>query len=164
MDDIQQLGDMLRHYADSEANKQRTFDSHTALWSAHISALYDQIESWLAPVLAPDLLEIQRSPYVASNAQVPAEGSPFKSEKLTLLLTAKPVEFVPEVMGAGGAISLAVMGLTSARHGSISLVCQPPSSLWQWRKTNGLKEADTCPFDANFLALQLQGLIPRERG
>ncbi|HJR29735.1 MAG TPA: hypothetical protein VJ889_13580, partial [Pseudomonas sp.] len=60
-------------------------------------------------------------------------------------------------------ISLAVMGLTAARYGSISLVCQPSSSDWQWRKTNGLKDPDIFAFDANFLAQQLQGLIPRER-
>ena len=35
---------------------------------------------------------------------------------------------------------------------------------WQWRKTNGLKDPDTFVFDANFLAQQLQSLIPRERG
>jgi hypothetical protein len=56
------------------------------------------------------------------------------------------------------------MGLTAARYGSISLVCLPPSSSWQWRKTNGLKDPDTFAFDANFLAQQLQSLIPRERG
>ena len=68
------------------------------------------------------------------------------------------------VMGAGGAIALAVAGLTAARYGSISLVCQPPAGEWQWCKTNGLKDPDTFAFDANFLAQQLQGLIPRERG
>ncbi|MNY48978.1 hypothetical protein D3C86_1843590 [compost metagenome] len=74
------------------------------------------------------------------------------------------MEFVPEAMGAVGLITLAVVGLTAARYGSVSLVCLPPSTEWQWRKTNGLKDPDTFAFDANFLAQQLQSLIPRERG
>ncbi|MNC66387.1 hypothetical protein D3C75_1167770 [compost metagenome] len=95
---------------------------------------------------------------------MPVETSAFKSEKLSILIAGKPVEFVPEVMGAGGLITLAVVGLTAARYGSVSLVCLPPSTEWQWRKTNGLKDPDTFAFDANFLAQQLQSLIPRERG
>ncbi len=91
------------------------------------------------------------------------ETSPFKTEKLSILIAGKPVEFVPEVMGVGGQISVAVMGFTAARYGSVSLVCLPPSTSWQWRKTNGLKDPDTFEFDANFLAQQLQSLIPRER-
>ncbi len=78
------------------------------------------------------------------------------------MIAGKPVEFVPDVMGSAGQISLAVMGLTAARYGSISLVGLP-SGEWQWRKTNGLKDPDTFVFDADFLALQLQSLIPRER-
>jgi len=35
---------------------------------------------------------------------------------------------------------------------------------WLWKKTNGLKDPDTFAFDANFLAAQLQSLIPRDRG
>nr|BFE97203.1 hypothetical protein GCM10020185_77390 [Pseudomonas brassicacearum subsp. brassicacearum] len=81
-----------------------------------------------------------------------------------MTITGRPVEFVPEVMGVGGLISLSIIGLAATRHGSISLVCQPPSVQWQWRRTNGLKDPDTFAFDANFLAQQLQSLIPRERG
>ncbi|MNV93122.1 hypothetical protein D3C71_1877740 [compost metagenome] len=58
---------------------------------------------------------------------------------------------------------MAVTGFTGARVGSVSLVCLPPATSWQWRKTNGLKDPDTFAFDANFLAQQLQSLIPRER-
>jgi hypothetical protein len=54
------------------------------------------------------------------------------------------------------------MGLTAARYGSISLVGLADGA-WQWRKTNGLKDPDTFAFDANFLAQQLQSLIPRDR-
>ena len=54
------------------------------------------------------------------------------------------------------------MGLTAARYGSISLVGLPNGE-WQWRKTNGLKDPDTFVFDADFLAQQLQSLIPRDR-
>ncbi|MNE82054.1 hypothetical protein D3C80_1787470 [compost metagenome] len=110
------------------------------------------------------MLEVSREFYVAFGASVPVETSVFKSEKLSILIAGKPVEFVPEVMGAGGLITLAVVGLTAARYGSVSLVCLPPSTEWQWRKTNGLKDPDTFAFDANFLAQQLQSLIPRERG
>ena len=164
MDDVQQLGEMLRHYAESEAHKKQLFESQSAVWATRIAELFDQIEQWLAPVKAPDLLEVSREAYVAFGASVPVESSTFNTEKLSILIAGKPVEFVPEVMGAAGLISLAVMGLTAARYGSVSLVCQPPSSGWQWRKTNGLKDPDTFTFDANFLAQQLQSLIPRERG
>ncbi|WP_434697521.1 hypothetical protein J3P89_10940 [Pseudomonas sp. Z1-14] len=163
MDDVQQLGEMLRHYADSEAHKKQQHQAHSAVWAERIEALYGQIEQWLAPVLAPNLLELSRGAYVAHGPSVPAETSTFKTEKLTLSITGKPVEFVPDVMGAGGLISLSIIGLTATRHGSISLVCQPPSAQWQWRRTNGLKDPDTYVFDANFLAQQLQSLIPRER-
>lgn len=54
-----------------------------------------------------------------------------------------------------------------ARRGLVArrqLVCLLPSTDWQWRKTNGLKDPDIFAFDANFLAQQLQNLIPRDRG
>ena len=162
MDDVQQLGEMLQQFAQSEAHKKQLFESQSALWTTRISELFDQIEQWLAPVKAPNLLELVREPYVAFGPSVAVETSTFKSEKLTVIIAGKPVEFVPDVMGAGGLISLAVMGLTAARYGSISLVGQP-SGEWQWRKTNGLKDPDTFAFDGNFLAAQLQSLIPRER-
>jgi hypothetical protein len=164
MDDVQQLGEMLRHYAESEAHKKQTFESQSALWATRIGGLFDQIQQWLEPVQAPHLLEVSREAYVASGPSVPVETSPFKNEKLSIVIAGKPVEFVPDVMGTGGQISLAVMGLTAARYGSVSLVCLPPSTSWQWRKTNGLKDPDTFAFDANFLAQQLQSLIPRDRG
>lgn len=164
MDDVRQLGEMLTHYAESEAHKKQLFETQSAVWGERISGLFDQIEQWLAPVKRPGLLEVSREAYVAFGASVPVETSTFKTEKLTIEIAGKPVEFVPEVMGPAGLISLAVMGLTAARYGSISLVCQPPSTDWQWRKTNGLKDPDTFAFDANFLAQQLQSLIPRERG
>jgi hypothetical protein len=163
MDDVQQLGEMLRHYADSEAHKKRQHQAQSAVWAEQIDALYGQIEQWLAQLLAPGLLELSREAYVAHGPGAPAETSGFKTEKLTLSITGKPVEFVPDVMGAGGSISLSITGLTAARHGSISLICQPPSVQWQWRRTNGLKDADTYVFDAAFLAQQLQSVIPRER-
>ncbi|MBT2372973.1 hypothetical protein [Pseudomonas fluorescens] len=164
MDDVQQLGEMLRHYADSEAHKQQQFEVQSAHWAQKITELFGQIEQWLEPVKSVGLLEVQREAYVASGPSVPVETSTFKTEKLTIHIAGKPVEFVPDVMGAGGLISLAVMGLTAARYGSISLVLLPGKNDWQWKKTNGLKDPDTFAFDANFLALQLQSLIPRERG
>jgi hypothetical protein len=164
MNDVQQLGEMLRHYAESEAHKKQLFETQSANWAVRIGELLDHIEQWLEPVKSPNLLEVSREAYVASGPNVPVETSTFNTEKLTILIAGKPVEFVPEVMGAGGLISVAVMGLTAARYGSVSLVCQPPSTDWQWRKTNGLKDPDIFAFDADFLALQLQSLIPRERG
>jgi len=163
MDDVQQLGEMLRHYAESEAHKKQLFESQSAVWATRISELFDQIQQWLEPVKTPNLLEVSRQAYVASGPSVPVETSTFKTEKLDIVIAGKPVEFVPEVMGTAGQISVAVMGFTAARYGSVSLVCQPPASGWQWRKTNGLKDPDTFDFDANFLAQQLQSLIPRER-
>ncbi|MBV4545990.1 MULTISPECIES: hypothetical protein [Pseudomonas] len=163
MNDVQQLGEMLRHYAESEAHKKQLFTTQSAEWATRIGALFDQIEQWLEPVKAPNLLEVSREAYVASGPSVPVETSTFKTKKLSIVIAGKPVEFVPDVMGSGGQISLAVMGLTAARYGSISLVGLADGA-WQWRKTNGLKDPDTFAFDANFLAQQLQSLIPRDRG
>ena len=163
MDDVQQLGEMLRHYAESEAHKKQLFESQSAEWATRIGDLFDQIQQWLEPVLAPHLLEVSREAYVASGPSVSVETSTFKTEKLSILIAGKPVDFVPDVMGASGQISVAVTGFTGARVGSVSLVCLPPATSWQWRKTNGLKDPDTFAFDANFLAQQLQSLIPRER-
>ncbi|WP_460090775.1 hypothetical protein [Pseudomonas sp. S2_E02] len=163
MDDVQQLGDMLRRYAESEAHKAQLFETQSAAWAARIIELFGNIEQWLAPVQMPNLLEVSRETYVAFGPGTPVETSTFKTEKLSIVIAGKPVEFVPDVMGSAGQISLAVMGLTAARYGSISLVGLADGE-WQWRKTNGLKDPDTFVFDANFLALQLQSLIPRERG
>lgn len=162
MNDVQQLGEMLRHYAESEAHKKQLFTTQSADWATRIGALFDQIEQWLEPVKAPNLLEVSREAYVASGPSVPVETSTFMTEKLSIVIAGKPVEFVPDVMGSGGQITLAVMGLTAARYGSISLVGLADGA-WQWRKTNGLKDPDTFAFDANFLAQQLQSLIPRDR-
>lgn len=164
MDDVQQLGEMLRHYADSEAHKKQQLDVQSARWAQKLNELFAQIEQWLEPVKTVGLLEVEREAYVASSSSVPLETSTFKTEKLTVHITGKSVEFVPDVMGAGGGIGVAVLGLTAARHGSVSLVLPADKNDWQWKKTNGLKDPDIFGFDANFLAAQLQSLIPRERG
>lgn len=164
MDDVQQLGEMLRHYADSEAHKKQQFDLQSARWAQKLGELFGQIEQWLEPVKTVGLLDVHREAYVASSPSLTVESSTFRTEKLTVQITGKAVEFVPEVMGTGGLINVSVIGLTAARHGSISLVLPPEKHDWLWKKTNGLKDPDTFAFDANFLAAQLQSLIPRERG
>ncbi len=164
MDDVQQLGEMLRRYAESETHKKQQFDVQSARWAHKLGELFEQVEQWLEPVKSAGLLEVHREVYVASGPSVPVDTSTFKTEKLTVLITGKSVEFVPEVMGTDGYIRVAVMGLTAARHGSVSLVLPADKNDWLWKKTNGLKDPDTFTFDANFLAAQLQSLIPRERG
>ncbi|TVT91258.1 hypothetical protein [Pseudomonas sp. RGB] len=163
MDDVQQLGEMLRHYADSEAHKKQQFDLQSARWAQKLGELFGQIEQWLEPFKTTGLLEVHREAYVASSPSLPVETSTFKTEKLTVHITGKTVEFVPDVMGASGSIAVSVMGLTAARHGSVSLVLPADKNDWLWKKTNGLKDPDTFAFDANFLASQLQSLIPRDR-
>lgn len=164
MNDVQQLGEMLRHYAESESHKKQLFETQSQVWATRITELFGQIQQWLEPVQAPGLLEVSREAYVAFGPSTPVETSTFKTEKLTIVIAGKPVEFVPDVMGVGGLISVSVMGLTAARHGSVSLVLPADKNDWLWKKTNGLKDPDTFGFDANFLASQLQSLIPRERG
>ena len=86
MDDVQQLGEMLRHYADSEAHKKQLFESQSAVWATRIGELFDQIQQWLEPVQAPNLLEVSREAYVASGPSVPVETSTFKTEKLGIVI------------------------------------------------------------------------------
>ncbi|MCF5236922.1 hypothetical protein GIW30_15525, partial [Pseudomonas sp. PA-5-4G] len=90
MDDVQQLGEMLRHYADSEAHKKQQFDLQSARWAQKLGELFGQIEQWLEPVKRVGLLEVQREAYVVSGPGLPAESSTFKTEKLTVHITGKP--------------------------------------------------------------------------
>ena len=98
MDDVQQLGEMLRHYADSEAHKKQQFDLQSARWAQKLGELFGQIEQWLEPVKTVGLLDVHREAYVASSPSLPVESSTFRTEKLTVQITGKAVEFVPEVM------------------------------------------------------------------
>lgn len=84
------LGEMLRHYADSEAHKRQQFEVQSARWTQKITELYGEIEQWLAPVKRDGLLEVQREAYVASGPSVPVETSTFKTEKLTIHIAGKP--------------------------------------------------------------------------
>ena len=47
MNDVQQLGEMLRHYAQSEAHKKQVFETQSAQWAVRIGQLFDQIEQCL---------------------------------------------------------------------------------------------------------------------
>jgi hypothetical protein len=58
--------------------------------------MFDQIQQWLEPVKAPNLLEVSREAYVASGPSVLVETSTFNTEKLSILIAGKPVEFVPD--------------------------------------------------------------------
>lgn len=162
MDEVLQLGEMLKHYALSEEQKKQQFQAQCGQWSQRITALFEHIEQWLQPLKDSGLLQVAREPYLAANASFPAPTSPFASHKLTITLAQRSVEFVPEVMGAKGVISLSVVGLTSDRFGSISLVCTPPSDDWQWRKERGVKDPEVHALTADYLAQQLQALIPRQ--
>ena len=56
---------------------------------------------------APNLLEVSREAYVAFSTQsAPVETSTFKTEKLSIVIAGKPVEFVPDVMGTRGRFPL----------------------------------------------------------
>ncbi|MNE08012.1 hypothetical protein D3C76_331930 [compost metagenome] len=163
MNEIAQLGEMLRQHALSEEHKKQQFEEQASAWAESIRGLYADIEQWLEPVRSDGLLELQREPYIAANAAFAATVSPFSTEKLAVTITGKTVELVPEVMGAKGSITLSVVGLPSDRYGSISLICLPPSTEWWWRKDRGIKEPDLYPFTADFFAQQLQSLIPKLR-
>jgi len=90
MDDVQQLGEMLRHYADSEAHKKQQFDLQSARWAQKLGELFGQIEQWLEPVKRVGLLEVQREAYVASGPGLPAESSTFKTENSPCISPASP--------------------------------------------------------------------------
>lgn len=91
MDDVQQLGEMLRHYAESEAHKKQQFDVRSARWAQKLGELFEHIEQWLEPVKSAGLLEVRREAYAASGPGVPVETSTFKTEKLNVLITGKSV-------------------------------------------------------------------------
>jgi hypothetical protein len=163
MDEVRQLGQLLAQYATSEEHRKQQFEQQCADWYQTIGSLFDQIEAWLAPLTAEGQMTITRQPWQASNAQFPAPDSPFRTEKMILTLALRTVELVPEAMGPKGSIQVAVGGLTSDRHGSISLINTPPSAQWQWRKERGAKDPEVTPLTADMLAVQLQALVPRSR-
>lgn len=163
MDEVRQLGELLTQYAASEEHKQEQFRQQCEHWHQQIGQLFDKIEQWFEPLTAAGSLTITREPWQASSAAFPADVTPFDSHKLLLTLANRTVELVPEVMGSKGTIQLAVEGLTSDRHGSISLVNSPPSADWLWRKEKGAKEPEVIVLTADLLALQLQALVPKTR-
>ncbi|MDE1166602.1 MAG: hypothetical protein PW845_14750 [Pseudomonas sp.] len=163
MDEVQNLGEMLKHYTLSEEQKKQQFEGQCGEWSISIDQLFETIEQWLQPLSATGLLDVQREPYQAASSVFPAPVSPFNSQKMSISLALRTVELIPEVMGPKGVISLSVMGLTSDRFGSISIVRTPPSADWLWRKDRGVKEPEVSPLTSDFLALQLQALIPKHR-
>ncbi|WP_213880172.1 hypothetical protein [Pseudomonas sp. dw_358] len=163
MDEVRQLGDLLTQYAASETFKQQQFSEQCAHWHQSIADLFERIEHWFAPLTSSGQLSLARESWQASNAHYPAAESPFNSEKLVVTLAGRVVELVPEVMGAKGSIHIAVQGLTSDRHGSLSLVNSPPSADWLWRKERGAKEPEVAVLSADLLALQLQALVPKTR-
>lgn len=163
MDEVRQLGDLLTQFASSETFKKQQFSEQCQHWRESIAGLFERIEHWFAPLTSTGQLSLVREPWQASNAHFPPAESPFNSEKLIISLANRVVELVPEVMGAKGSIHIAVAGLTSDRHGSISLVNTPPSADWLWRKERGAKDPEVAVLSADLLALQLQALIPKTR-
>lgn len=163
MDEVQQLADMLQQHAAAQQRQQQAFKDQCKHWQESIQALFGQIETWLAALREQHLLAIERSPWVASSSAYPNDQSPFVSESLAIVLAQRRVELVPQVMGQGGAMVIAVAGLTSDRHGSISIIKDSADGDWYWRKERGTKEAESSLLDANFFAQQLQGLIPKSR-
>jgi hypothetical protein len=163
MDEVQQLANMLQNYAAGEELKKQQFEAQCQAWGQGISDLYRDIEGWLAPLSGAGLLEITREPYIAVDSAFPLPVSPFVSEKLAVTLALRSVELIPQVMAAKGQIVISVVGLTSDRYGSISLVRPATGEAWQWRKDRGIKEPEVHELTADYLAVQLQGLIPRAR-
>lgn len=163
MDEVQQLATMLQNHAAGEELKKQQFEAQCQAWVQGIGDLYRNIEAWLAPLSAAGLLEITREPYIAVDSAFPLPLSPFVSEKLSITLALRSVELIPQVMAARGQVVISVVGLTSDRYGSISLVQPAAGEPWQWRKDRGIKEAEVHELTADYLALQLQGLIPRAR-
>lgn len=163
MDEVQQLADMLQQHAATQQRQQQAFKDQCQHWRDSIQSLFGQIETWLAALTERQLLVIERTPWVATSSTYPSEHSPFVSESLAIILAQRRVELVPQVMGQGGAMVIAVAGLTSDRHGSISIVKDSAGGAWFWRKERGTKEAESTQLDAHFFAQQLQGLIPKSR-
>lgn len=163
MDEVHQLATMLQNYAAGEERKKQQFEAQCQAWAQGIGELYRDIESWLAPLSSAGLLEITREPYVAVDSAFPLPVSPFVSEKLAVTLALRSVELIPQVMAAKGQVVISVVGLTSDRYGSISLVRPAADEAWQWRKDRGIKDPEVHELTADYLALQLQSLVPRLR-
>ena len=126
--------------------------------------MFDDIQQWLEPVQAPNLLEVSREAYVAFGPEHAGRDLDVQDRETEHRDCRQTGGVRAGCDGRGRQISLAVMGLDRGALWQRFAGVPAASSEWQWRKTNGLKDPDTFAFDANFLAQQLQSLIPRDRG
>jgi len=164
MDELQQLAALLEQFSAAETQQQQQFVEQCREWQASIDGLFDTVEAWLQPLAERGLVTLQKTPHVAISDGWPVETSPFISHSLTVSLAHRSVTLLPVVMGSNGQTVVRIDGLTSDRHGSVSLVRMPASADWHWRKERGAQEAQSTLLTPQFLALQLQGLIPKPRG
>jgi|GEM_PF-210576 len=162
MDEIQRLGELLSANQRNEEHKHQQFHADLAQWETSISTLYEQIEQWLAPLIASGQIVTEYEPHLAQSKGYPDENSPFRTQRLTLTIAGRQVVFIPDAMGPKGLVSIVATGLSLHGQEQVSLSCVDATQGKQWmeKKRIGVKESDAQPFTADYFAKQLQALVP----
>jgi hypothetical protein len=161
MDEIQRLGELLVANQRHEQEKHERFHADIARWGASILALYGQIEQWLKPLVDAGHIRLEFEPHLAQSKGYPDEHSPFHSQRLTLTIMNRQVVFVPEAMGNKGIVSVDVSGLSLHGQEQFTLSQAPGANDWLLRKRTGVKEQEPQVLTADYLARELQNLVPQ---
>ncbi|MGH8419535.1 MAG: hypothetical protein ACRER8_20000 [Pseudomonas sp.] len=163
MDEIQRLSELLIANQRYEEQKHQRFHDDLAQWNANIDALYEQVESWLKPLVDAGQTSFEYEPHLAQSKGYPDENSPFRTRRMSFNLGTHAVAFVPDAMGAKGQVSISVSGLSLHGQEKYSLQLDAGRREWMLRKTVGVKDAEPLAFTADYFGRLLQGVVPQRQ-
>ncbi len=163
MDEIQRLSELLMSNQRYEEQKQKRFHDDLAAWSASIDALFQQVESWLKPLVDARQTRFDYEPHLAQTKGYPDDNSPFRTRRMGFSLAAHQVAFVPDAMGPKGQVSISVSGLSLHGQEKYSLLLDEQSREWMLKKTVGVKDSEPVVFTADYFGRLLQAVVPQHQ-
>jgi hypothetical protein len=161
MDEIQRLSELLVSNQRFEEQKRQRFHEDLTQWQASIEALYQQVETWLKPLIDLGQTTVEYEPHLAQSKGYPDQNSPFHTRRMGFALANHPVAFVPEAMGAKGQVSVAVSGLSLHGQEKYTLQLEAGHRDWMLKKTTGVKDSEPLAFTADYFGKLLQGVVPQ---
>ncbi|WP_296257135.1 MULTISPECIES: hypothetical protein [unclassified Pseudomonas] len=163
MDEIQRLSELLIANQRYEEQKHQRFHDDLAQWNASIEALYQQVETWLKPLVDAAQTSFDYEPHLAQSKGYPDENSPFRTRRMSFYLSTHTVAFVPDAMGTKGQVSISVSGLSLHGQEKYTLQREAGSGDWMLRKTVGVKDAEPLAFTADYFGKLLQSVVPQRQ-
>lgn len=164
MDEIQRLSELLMAHQRYEEQKHQRFHGDLAQWNASIDELYRQIEDWLKPLVDAGQTSFEYEPHLAQSKGYPDENSPFRTRRMSFLLGAHQVAFVPDAMGPKGQVGLSVTGVSLHGQEKYSLHREAGHRDWMLKKTVGVKDSEPVTFSADHFGRLLQAVVPQRQG